>query len=326
MKKTTSRKGKARAQTPQRDLYQTVTDKIVAAMEKGVAPWRKPWRTDRSRIESSLPTNAVTGNAYSGVNVLLLWLAAEEGGYTANRWLTYRQAQDAGGHVCQGEACSLGVFFKPWERQAKDADGTKLFDADGDAVMDNRPVVRALNLFNVEQCEGLPQDMLGSVQPQDAACVYPRDQAAFNRVQLMQMGSGVSVKSWYQNRAYYNPVTDQITLPTFAQFDTEADYWTTLLHELVHATGHRNRLSREGITASTRQFGDPRYGFEELIAELGSAYLCAELGIYGECQHEDYLAGWLKVLKDDKQAIFRASRFAREASAYLMQPVLAKAA
>lgn len=118
MKKTTSRKGKTRAQTPQRDLYQTVTDKIVAAMEKGVAPWRKPWRTDRSRVGSSLPTNAVTGNAYSGVNVLLLWLAAEKGGYTANRWLTYRQAQDASGHVCQGEACSL-FFLNPGSDRLK---------------------------------------------------------------------------------------------------------------------------------------------------------------------------------------------------------------
>ncbi|NON50106.1 DNA primase, partial [Klebsiella pneumoniae] len=105
--------------------------------------------------------------------------------------------------------------------------------------------------------------------------------------------------------------TDRIVMPTTSQFNSAADYWSTLLHELVHATGHSRRLSREGITSSSRKFGDPVYAFEELIAETGSAFLCAELGIYGDVQHESYLASWLKVLRDDKKAFFRACRFAR---------------
>lgn len=311
----------------QGDLYQVVTDKIVAAIEKGVAPWRKPWRTDRQLSGSALPVNAFTGQAYSGINILLLWLAAEEGGYNTNRWITFHQAQQAGGHIRKGETCSQGVFFKPIERQAKDEAGTQLFDDKGEPIMERRPMIRSLSLFNFEQCEGLPSDIQGvpAYTENDLTQLLP-DSRTLHRVQLMQKRCGVSVISCFQDRAFYSPMADRTTMPELQQFDTEADYWTTLLHETIHATGHSRRLNREGITSSTRKFGDPIYAFEELIAELGSACLSAELGIYGECQHENYLSGWLKVLKEDKHAIFRASRFAREASAYLMQYEQEKAA
>lgn len=131
--------------------------------------------------------------------------------------------------------------------------------------------------------------------------------------------TGVKSSSHRQNRAYYSPGADRIVLPTTSQFRSPEDYWSTLLHELVHATGHRSRLDREGITSSSREFGDPVYAFEELIAETGSAFLCAHLGIFGEVQHESYLSGWLSVLRNDKKAFFRACRFAREASEYLLK-------
>lgn len=197
----------AAGQAAHADVYQIVTDRIIAALEQGTAPWRRPWRCVDTGDPGGLPSNALTGRCYSGVNVLLLWLAAEEGGYTSDRWLTYR------------------------------------------------------------------------------------------------------------------PATDTIVMPLTSQFDSEADYWSTLLHEMVHSTGHRNRLDREGITSSSRKRGDMVYAFEELIAETGSAYLCTQLGIYGEVQHESYIDSWLRVLRSDKKALFRACSRAREATEYLLAPL-----
>ena len=128
----------------------------------------------------------------------------------------------------------------------------------------------------------------------------------------------VSVIHRHQDRAYYRPGVDHIMMPEAAQFDSAEDYYSTLLHELVHSTGHASRLAREGIVSTSRKFGDPVYGFEELIAEMGAAFLCAELGIHGDLQHESYIASWLQTLKEDNRAVFRAARFAREAFEYLV--------
>lgn len=317
MKKNTS--ARRAPKTERADLYQQVTDKIVAALEKGTAPWRKPWRTAQKRTGSGLPANATTGKAYSGVNIPLLWMAAEERGFSSDRWLTFRQAQLAGGHVRPGETCSLAVIFKPFEVQAEDGQGIKLTDDDGKPVMESRTMLKPLQLFNTQQCDGLPAELYGApstiLTEEEAETVSA---PVMNRVKEIFNASGVAVKFLEQNRAYYRPAADQIVMPTSVQFFTEADYWSTLLHELVHASGHQKRLNREGITSSTRKFGDPVYAFEELIAEMGSAFLCAELGVYGEVQHESYVSGWLKALKEDKRALFRACRQAREASEFLL--------
>lgn len=317
MKKNTS--AHRAPKTERADLYQQVTDKIVAALEKGTAPWRKPWRTAQKRGGNCLPANATTGKAYSGINIPLLWMAAEERGFSSDRWLTFRQAHLAGGNVRTGETCSVAVIFKPFEVQAEDDQGIKLTDKDGKPVMESRTMLRPLQLFNTQQCDGLPADLY------DDPSVFLTEEEAktvsatvMNRVMEIFNASGVAVNFLEQNRAYYRPAVDQIVMPTSEQFFTEADYWSTLLHELVHASGHQKRLNREGITSSTRQFGDAVYAFEELIAEMGSAFLCAELGVYGEVQHESYVSGWLKALKEDKRALFRACRQAREASEFLL--------
>ncbi|WP_431022178.1 zincin-like metallopeptidase domain-containing protein [Erwinia rhapontici] len=317
MKKTTS--ARRASKTERADLYQQVTDKIVAALENGTPPWRKPWRAAEKPAGSAFPVNAVTGKAYSGINVPLLWMAAEERGFSSDRWLTYRQAQLAGGHVRSGESCSLAVIFKPFDVQAEDDQGVKLTDAEGNPVMETRTLLRPLQLFNTQQCEGLPSEF-----SEGTSSVLTEEETetvsvpVMNRVMGIFNASGVAVNFLNQNRAYYRQVADQIVMPTSGQFFTEADYWSTLLHELVHASGHQKRLNREGITSSMRTFGDPVYAFEELIAEMGSAFLCAEIGIYGEVPHESYVSGWLKVLKEDKRALFRACRQAREASEFLL--------
>ncbi|AJJ24494.1 ArdC family protein [Yersinia enterocolitica] len=315
MKKSTSRrKAQKRA-----DLYQQVTDKIIAALEKGTVPWRKPWRLAARPVGSSLPTNASTGRPYSGVNVPLLWMASEEYGFSSDRWLTFKQAQQAGGRVKKGETSHLAVIFKLFEKQAEDLDGNKLFDEQGKPRIEHLSMMKSLQLFNTEQCEGLPECMASS----PARLIDQNDNEILsaplmNRVLEILNSSGVTTTPRRQNRAFYRPLTDEIVMPLAGQFFTEADYWSTLLHELIHASGHEKRLNREGITSSTRTFGDPIYAFEELIAELGSAFLCAELGIYGEVQHESYINSWLKRLKKDKKALFRACRQARQASEFLL--------
>ncbi|NDL64241.1 ArdC family protein [Acerihabitans arboris] len=311
----------SRRPSAREDLYQTVTDKIIAALEKGTVPWRKPWRSAEKQVGSSLPANAITGRAYSGVNIPLLWMAAEERGFRSDRWLTYNQAQQAGGQVLKGETSSLAVVFKPFEKQAEDNNGNKLFDDKGKPLMESRAMLRSLQLFNTEQCEGLPEQMAG--QPAKHMTQEETDTLSapvMNRVLAIFNASGVKSTSLRQNRAYYWPARDEIVMPMPSQFFTEADYWSTLLHELVHASGHETRLNREGITSSTRKFGDPIYCVEELIAEMGSAFLCAELGVYGEVQHDSYVAGWLKHLQADKKALFRACRQAREATEFLLNP------
>ncbi|CAM4377127.1 antirestriction protein [Yersinia intermedia] len=305
------------------DLFQVVTDKIVAALEKGTSPWRKPWRTvagGRSVSMSGLPANAITGRAYSGINVLLLWIDAAEKGFTSHRWLTFKQAQDVGGNVRKGEKSTLVTLFKPFEKKETDEQGRPLFDEQGNAVVSRRNFMTSFHLFNVEQCENLPEKLLTPVSVAGDAVESPEqhDIERIQRAEQVIACSGVPVVHRYQDRAFYSAGADRITMPEAVQFHRPADYYSTLLHELVHSTGHVSRLAREGITSSSRRFGDPVYAFEELVAEIGSAFLCAEVGIQGDVQHESYIASWLKALKEDKKAIFQASRFAREAFEYLI--------
>ena len=305
-------------QQVKRDVYQEVTDKVIAALEKGTMPWHRPWRSAVNHHGGIFPSNALTGNFYSGVNVLLLWLAAEEQGYCVNRWLTFRQAQQLGGSVRKGETSTLAVIYKPFEVPAEDKAGNPLFDDSGKPLMVQRSMLKANPLFNIAQCDGLPEHLLksGDVIPDEEKETLSAE--ICNRVIAMYQASGVGVTFAPQDRAYYSPSKDSIVMPVRGQFFTEADYWSTLLHEMVHSTGHSTRLNREGITSSSRKFGDPVYSFEELIAEMGSAFLCAQLEVLGEVNHESYIEHWLGVLREDKKALFRACKQAREASEFLL--------
>ncbi|EPR9812823.1 ArdC family protein [Escherichia coli] len=310
--KTKKHTSRTATKTPERDLYQLVTDRVVTAIENGVPPWKRPWRSARNGVglPEMMPANALTGKLYTGVNVLLLWLAADEAGYVSNDWLTYRQAQQLGGHVRKGEVATLAVIYKDWKKQAVDEHGNRLTDSEGEPLMEIVPVLKSNPLFNVGQCDGLPEHLM--VKAEGSADALPADTFSERVLQVLN-GSGVSVSSLPQDRAFYRPDLDRIVMPLSSQFDQVADYWTTLLHELVHS----KRLRRVGISTFTGR-NSPEYAFEELIAEMGSAFLCAHLGIAGDVQHESYIDGWLKVLKSDKKALFRACRQAREASEYLL--------
>ncbi|MFG6076895.1 ArdC family protein [Erwinia sp. OPT-41] len=315
MRKSTTKQHPAKSV----DLYRKITDRIIIALENGVEPWRKPWRAVAGSELAGLPLNATTGRHYSGVNVLLLWMSAEEQGFRNNYWLTYRQAQQTGGQVRKGEKATLAVIYKDWTKQAEDREGNRLYDSEGRPLMETVPMLKPLQLFNAEQCEGLPADIAASpeqIQTMDEDGVLSPE--VMDKVVRIFNATGVKHRMLPQDRAYYRPLTDEIVMPLAEQFFTEADWWSTLLHELVHSTGHARRLNREGITSSSRKFGGPVYAFEELIAEMGSAFLCAQLGVFGEVRHDSYVEGWLKVLKSDKKALFRACRQAREASEYLL--------
>ncbi|EJK0526203.1 DUF1738 domain-containing protein, partial [Salmonella enterica] len=232
-KKTTNRKS-----APQQDLFQTVTDKIITALENGTTPWRKAWQTGKE----GLPANAITGRNYSGINVMLLWIDAANKGYHSNRWLTFKQALDAGGNVRKGERSTLVTLFKPFQKKAKDDSGQPVFDEDGEMVMQDRCFMTSFHLFNVEQCENLPDNLYPEIP------VLP-DLDRIARAEQIAACSGVPVIHRYQDRAYYRSDADHIVMPETIQFNSVEDYYSTLLHELVHSTGYASRLAREGIVS-----------------------------------------------------------------------------
>ncbi|EDT2963669.1 DUF1738 domain-containing protein [Salmonella enterica subsp. enterica] len=302
--------------TARTDLYQAVTDKIISALESGVTPWKCPWQSANRNIADYFPRNGLSHRFYSGVNVLLLWLAARDNGYQSPGWLTFRQANEAGGNVRKGERASLAIFFKPYKTVKKNGAGIPVLNEQGEPVMEERTVIKHMPLFNIEQCENLPETLNGSHSP--TTTTLPVAEHNTPEILALVNALGIPLQHRPQNRAFYRPATDTITLPMPDQFVSTRDYQATLLHELTHATGHQQRLAREGIVRKSGRFGDPAYAFEELIAEIGSAFLLANFNISGEVQHASYINGWLKVLKEDKHAIFRACRQAREACDFLL--------
>lgn len=273
------------------DIYQTVTDNIIAALEAGVKPWSCPWQ--RVPGMSGVPSNFATGIAYSGMNIMLLWCSASKQGFGDSRWMTYKQAQAVGGQVRRGEHGTTAIFYTTLEKENEGGE------------IDQIPMLKTFNVFNVEQIDGLPQTT-ETVNPEATFAPLPEAENLFRK-------SGANIIEKGQN-AFFQPSTDEVWLPERHLFSDTANFYATGLHELVHWSGGKKRLSRE----MKGKFGSEDYAFEELIAELGSAFLMADLGIVGEVQHESYIASWLKALKNDKRYIFKAASAASKAHRYLM--------
>lgn len=279
------------------DLYSSVTQTILDALEQGVVPWRKPWRSF-----NSLPVNAITSRPYRGVNAFLLGISA----YSDHRWLTFRQVSDLGGSVRRGEKASLAVFWKLWEPNESASD-------DANSAGPKRiPVLRHYHLFNAEQCSGLSLPEL--FQPDEAE--QPR------RVERAEMiVSGMPQPPTITeggSSAWYRPSADHVQVPKLEAFRTPDSYYATLFHELGHATGHQDRLNRKGVTG-TIQFGSGDYSQEELVAELTSAFLCAKAGLDNSllADSASYIDGWLDVLNNDRKAVVYASAQAQKAADYI---------
>lgn len=275
------------------DLYETVTARVIEALEAGAKPWSRPWGS----VPGAELQLRSTGQEYRGINQLLLTLVAGASGYTSPHWLTFKQALDLGGNVRKGERSTEIVFYKALtvkDRDAADADATKQI-----------PMIRSYRVFNADQCDGLP----ARFHPAPLVLVDSKQRDAASEAALRSSGAVISEGG---SRAFYAPGPDAIQMPPFAAFATVGGYLATLAHELVHWTGHASRLDRK----LANSFGSKDYAAEELVAELGAMFVCARLGVAGEHidNHAAYLASWLKALRDDKRAIFKAAALAQTAA------------
>ncbi|WP_084239311.1 ArdC family protein [Sphingomonas asaccharolytica] len=291
------------ATAPRASLYEEVTQKIIAELEAGRFPWAQPWESGAATA-AGLPVNAATGRAYSGVNILILWGAVIARGYPAQRWLTFRQAATLGGMVRRGEHGVTVVYADRFTPEAERARA----EAEGSAP-GTVPFLKRFTLFNVAQCDGLDPALSLPPAPIDVSQQVP----AAERVIA---ASGVAFRVG-GNEAFYSPARDMVVVPPQSAFFDAINYYRTCLHELTHATGHAVRLGRDLSSA----FGTPGYAREELIAEMGSAFLCAALGIVPTVRHADYLCCWLDLLCSDARAIVRAASAASRAADWLLARV-----
>lgn len=281
-----------------RDIYDDVTATIIADLEQGVVPWVMPWSRSTAKSLMGLPQNAVSDRRYSGINIVILWAASARRGFKQPRWLTFKQALDAGGCVRRGERATTVVyadrFIPDRERERTNETG------DPKSIK----FLKRFSVFNVEQCDGLAVTDEG--QP-------PTEDAIAPEAERLITNSGATFRIGGPD-AYYQPAGDYIAVPPMAAFADPINWHRTAFHELAHWSGAEHRLARD--LAGRR--GSPSYAREELVAEMTAAFVCASLGIIPTVRHADYLGSWLGVLREDKHAIFRAASAASKASDYLL--------
>ena len=270
-------------------LYDAITAQIVAELEKGVAPWVKPWKTD-----GTADHNHVSSKPYRGINRLLLGISSMAHGFASPAWATYKQWSESGAQVLKGSKGTNIVFFKPIPGKKNEETG----EAESGYC-----VIRGYTVFNATQTN----------LPVPAPIVT---ESAFNPIPaceefLIKTGAAISHGG---DAAFYAPGPDRIQIPNKSAFNDESSYYAVAFHELTHWTGAQSRLDRD---LSKGRFGNPAYAFEELVAEIGAAFLCADHGIQGELRHAAYIESWLKACRDDNKAIFRAAALSQKAADYL---------
>jgi antirestriction protein ArdC len=280
-----------------RDIYQEITDEIIGLMETGINPVRVRWDGVGS---ISLPINHSTGNHYNGINILLLWVSQERSGFSSSHWMTYKQAKAAGGQVRKDEKGTNIIFYKTLEKD------TGEIDSNGSVIIESIPMLRTFTTFNLDQIEGIESPTLLTTGTGFEPDLLAEEILNTSGVEIVEEGT----------RAMYRPSTDTIYMPTRDRFSKAEDYYATALHELAHATKAKQRCDRPRYESDIRG----ARAFEELVAEIGSAFLMAGLSLPGLNQdHADYVGNWLEVLKSDKRAIFKAAAQARKAHDWIMQ-------
>ena len=282
--------------------YEVITNKILEALNKGEIPWHKPWTP-------SFPMNLVTKRGYRGINAFVLNMLGFESPY----FLTYREARKLGGNIKKGEKGCPIVFWK-WV-QEKPEETEEKTETEATVKNKNRPFLRYYTVFNVSQCENLPADKIPAIE---SRVIDPIEQC-----EAVVAGMPERPEINFNNgRAFYDSSTDVVGMPVLGSFINAEEYYSTLFHELTHSTGHPRRLNRKGIIEN-EEFGSQSYVKEELIAEMGAAFLC------GQCQIENktianqaaYIQGWLKALKNDKTMVIMAAAQAQKASDYITKKV-----
>ena len=289
-----------------RDLYQEVTDRIIAMLEKGTVPWRRTWN------RYGLARNGATGHIYTGINMLLMNMAP----YPIPYFLTFKQVKEKGGKIRKGAKADSVFYYNVY---FKDSDGNKISKEAARSLRASDKKVEVLsflkyyNVFNIADIEGIefefPEVELKDnerIEKCEAIVSDMPDSPAFNFIDA--------------DRAFYSPAKDMVNMPNIRQFGTSEEHYATLFHELVHSTGHEKRLARSGITEPNK-FGSKGYGEEELIAEMGASFLCGHAGIDREeitGNSAAYLQGWLDVLKKDKKLVFKSAAEAQKAVDFVL--------
>ncbi len=288
------------------DVYERITNRIVAELEQGVRPWLRPWNAEHAagRITRPLRFNGV---AYQGINVLMLWSEAVAKGFSAPIWMTFKQAMELGGHVRKGEHGSLVVYADRIRRTELDVDT-------GEEAEREIPFLKGYTVFCVDQIDGLPERYYAKAEPRlDPVQRIEKAESFF-------AATGADIRHG-GNQAYYTVTHDYIQMPPFECFRDAESFYGTLGHETTHWTRHGKRLDRD---FGRKRWGDEGYAAEEIVAELGSAFLCADLDLTPEPRedHAAYIDSWIKILRNEKRAIFTAASHAQRAVDYLhsLQP------
>ncbi|MCK1328873.1 DUF1738 domain-containing protein [Bradyrhizobium sp. CW9] len=292
---------RARTGEDRASLYDDITNKIIAELEAGRVPWVQPWGTVAAKAPLAMPKSAASGRQYSGINILILWGAATEHGFTGQSWLTFRQALSLGGHVRKGERGTTvvyaGSFVPACEKRRAHETGEE-----AQAI----PFLKRFTVFNSDQCDGLPPEIATTAPPPPPGLIRPQ-------VEYLIKATGIDFRIG-GNRAFYMPTEDYVQVPPPQAYFEPINWHRTALHELAHASGHPSRLNRD-LSGS---YGTKKYAFEELVAEISSAFSCASLGIVPTVRHADYIGSWLEVLREDNRAIIRAASKASKVADYLL--------
>ncbi|GFE56801.1 ArdC family protein [Geobacter sp. AOG1] len=278
------------------NVYEIINNRIMELLEQGTIPWRKPWNA-----ESNNPKNLISKKSYRGINHFLLSCTP----YHSPYWLTFKQVQDKGGHVKKGERSTMVIF---WKWLDKSTEGIILNETLSTSKI---PILRYYNVFNIDQTEGISPPTTEETQNDHEPLPGP-EQIIKNMPLRPELRFG-------GNKAYYSPSLDYIQLPNLSTFDSPEEYYSTLFHELVHSTGHISRLGRKSILEPS-YFGSHEYSKEELVAEMGAAFLCGYTGIEQRTIENSaaYIQGWLRELKNDKTLLIHAAAQAQKGADYIL--------
>jgi antirestriction protein ArdC len=291
----------ARSGADRTNLYDDITNKIIAELEEGRVPWVQPWGTSAAKAPLAMPKNAATGRGYSGINVLILWGAVIQHGFPGQSWLTFRQALSLGGNVMKGERGTTVVYA---DRFIPDDEKKRARETGDDAHA--IPFLKRFTVFNAAQCEGLPEEVAIAAPPPPPGLIEPK-------VEALIEATGIDFRIG-GNRAYYVPALDYVQVPPPNAYFEPINWHRTALHEIGHASGAPHRLNRN-LSGS---FGSKLYSVEEITAELISAFCCASLGIVPTVRQADYIGSWLECLREDNRAIVRAASRASKAADWIL--------